>query len=92
MKPETLELQHLLDPTTGAQAVEELQYPIAVCTYNSEFGKHLLISDKKEIIIYKWPITTTLGFDKLKSGEAAEMPISDFIAELESIISELKSK
>lgn len=89
MKPETLELQQQLDPTTGAQAVEEIKFPIAVTAHNGRF-KYLIMGEHKEIVIYDWYLSETNGAGKLRTGEGTEIPASDLIAELKSIIAELE--
>lgn len=83
-------IQDLLDPTTGAIAVEKVPYPIGVW---SEFlhGRHLAISDLREIVIYEWT-TSTMATDMLRNGTGTEIPAQEIIAELESILYNLKSK
>lgn len=83
-------IQDLLDPTTGAIAVEEVSYPIGVKA-NLTTGKHLAVSDFREIVIYEWK-DSTIAADMLRNGSGTEIPAEDIIAEIESILYNLKSK
>jgi hypothetical protein len=90
MKPETLALQNELDPTTGAIAVEEIRYPIAVKSLTGKC-KYLAISDIREIVIYEWK-DSTIAADLLSKEGGTEIPAVELIAELEAILYNLKTK
>lgn len=90
MTKEAKAIQDLLDPTTGAMAVEEVPYPIGVKS-NSSPSKHLAVSDFIEIVIYEWTYST-IAADILRNGAGTEIPAEDVIAELDAILSIFKSK
>lgn len=90
MTKEAKAIQDLLDPTTGAMAVEEVSYPIGVKS-NSSPAKYLAVSDFREIVIYEWK-DSTIAADILRNASGTEIPAEDIIAELESILYNLKSK
>ena len=77
-------IQDLLDPTTGAQVAQQYSFPMAVRTEISE------------LCISRWPSYTgsikAIGIDRVESNSGTEIPAADLIAELEQLISEMKSK
>lgn len=91
MTTQAKQLQDQLDPTTPMIAQDN--YPIGLVFKSKTPARTIIVlSEKKEIEITEWKMSRASGLEKLESGEAVEVPLHDLIAELESIIAELKSK
>jgi hypothetical protein len=90
MKPETLETQHDLDPTTPAIAVDEvITYPFAI----NAFGfKHIVLSQKVEIKYCEWADEDSTGYEMLMNGRGEMLDLKSTISEFEAILANLKSK
>ncbi len=93
MTKEAKAIQDLLDPTTGAQVAQQYSFPMAVRT---EISDYLVIDLHTELCISRWPSYTgsikAIGIDRVESNSGTEIPAADLIAELEQLISEMKSK
>lgn len=98
MTKEAKEIQDLLDPTTGARVAQQYSFPIAVRNDSdiSTGTKYLVINNTTEIVLYQWPnyggLFKATGLERLEKNSGIEIPAADFIAELEQLISEMKSK
>lgn len=88
MKQEVLETQHDLDPTTPAIAVDLNEFPFAA---KDEYTKYMVLSKGKEICIKEWYSLPATGYEVYHGQRKGEIiPIADMIAELETILSEMK--